>query len=165
MKDIERALAYISSERDYYKKRHHKQRHREIVAIKYLEAFNHPTPDGQEIFYRTKDVLKTFGLYPSQIQKAADLRRSNRTSDDNTSTKKNFEPKRIPVSAHCPHRPRVPEHLVAAKVLLHSKYRPKTPLLKTIMWRKMRYSLAEGFREATSQQFGFFTSKTVNTTE
>lgn len=64
---------------------------------------------------------------------------------------RNITPRRIPATAQCPHRPQAPELLVAAKVPLHKEYRPQTPLLKTVLCRKVRHSLADGFRDLAAR--------------
>ncbi|KAL1969765.1 hypothetical protein VTN77DRAFT_8318 [Rasamsonia byssochlamydoides] len=140
VRDIENALARISAKRDEYKRRQRKKRHSEVVAIQYLEAVNDPTVDEDEILDQAEGVCHTFHLRPAGMPRVEQWP----AAVDRTS---NITPTRIPVDAKCPHRPRVPQHLVAAKVPLHNKYKPETPLLKTVMWKNLRNSLADGLRE------------------
>lgn len=139
MREIEDAFAKISSKRDQYKRQQLRKRHREVIAIQYLEAVNDPTTDEDELRIRMADLSCTFYPRPEIEWPGIDW-----TS--------NITPTRIPANAKCPHRPQAPEHLMAAKVPLHKRYKPKTPLLKTVLCQNMRNSLVDGFRELRDRQ-------------
>jgi hypothetical protein len=155
MREIKKALVRISSKRDRYQQRLRKQRQKEVSAIQYLQAVDDPTVDEKELQNRMTDLQHAFHLKPAGwMPKKLDRCGEGAATDDDWTS--NITPRRIsPTSRRirAPPCPPVPEHLAAAKVhLLNKCYKRETPLLKTVMWRNMRSSLAESFTEVRDRQ-------------